>query len=106
MKHVPQRTCIVCREARPKRELVRIVRQPDGLVRVDESGKANGRGAYLCRRFQCWQQALAGKGSHHAVRLSAALKTVVSGHDVTELMEFAAALSMPADLDQTPGLPE
>ena len=97
MKHVPQRTCIVCREMRPKRELVRVVRQPDGVILVDESGKANGRGAYVCRRFQCWQQALAGKGSRRAARLAAALKADVSDEDAATLMEYAAALSMPKD---------
>jgi len=96
MKRVPQRTCIICRQIRPKRELVRVVRQPDGTVKIDEQGKANGRGAYLCQQSRCWQQALAGKGAHRAARLSAALKAKISDDDAAALMEYAAALSAPA----------
>lgn len=46
-KKVPMRTCIITREKLPKRELVRIVRTPDGQVIIDPTGKANGRGAYI-----------------------------------------------------------
>ena len=54
-KHVPQRTCVVCRSERGKRELVRIVRTPAGAVQVDPTGKVAGRGAYLCKARLCWQ---------------------------------------------------
>ena len=47
MKKIPERTCVVTREKYPKKELIRVVRTPDGLVVVDETGKQNGRGAYL-----------------------------------------------------------
>lgn len=57
-KHVPQRTCIVCREKFDKRRLTRIVRTPDEGVVVDLSGKRNGRGAYLCDQMSCWDSAL------------------------------------------------
>lgn len=57
-KHVPQRTCIVCRQVRPKRELIRVVRTPDGHVVLDPTGKKSGRGAYLCARRSCWEPAL------------------------------------------------
>ena len=53
-KHVPQRTCIVCREKFDKRRLTRIVRTPDEGVVVDFTGKRNGRGAYLCDQVSCW----------------------------------------------------
>ena len=52
-KKIPMRQCVGCREHRPKKELVRIVRSPEGVVSLDFSGKANGRGAYLCRRPLC-----------------------------------------------------
>lgn len=58
-RHVPQRTCIACREAKPKRELVRIVRTPSGAVRIDPTGKQSGRGAYLCQAPACWEAGLA-----------------------------------------------
>jgi predicted RNA-binding protein YlxR (DUF448 family) len=57
-RHVPERTCIACRQARPKRELIRIVRTPAGHVELDPTGKKSGRGAYLCARRSCWEPAL------------------------------------------------
>ena len=52
-KKIPERMCAVCRTLKPKRELLRVVRNKDGAVFVDESGKQNGRGAYLCRSKTC-----------------------------------------------------
>jgi hypothetical protein len=57
-KKIPIRQCIGCRERRPKRELVRIVRSPEGVVSLDRSGKANGRGAYLCHDTACLRRAV------------------------------------------------
>ncbi len=56
-KKIPMRQCLACREHRPKKELVRIVRSPEGVVSLDFDGRANGRGAYLCRDVQCLQRA-------------------------------------------------
>ena len=50
---VPTRTCVACRTARPKAELVRIVRMPDGSIVADETGRLAGRGAYVCRTAAC-----------------------------------------------------
>ncbi len=58
MKHIPQRTCIVCRAQKDKGELVRIVRRPNGEIAVDRDGKAAGRGAYVCRSGDCMEQAI------------------------------------------------
>ena len=69
-KHVPLRTCVACREIRPKREMIRVVRPPEGAVTVDERGKAAGRGAYLCRRRACWALALRKGRLEHALRTS------------------------------------
>jgi predicted RNA-binding protein YlxR (DUF448 family) len=57
-RHVPQRTCIACKQVRPKRELIRIVRTPEGHIELDPTGKKSGRGAYLCARRSCWEPAL------------------------------------------------
>lgn len=57
MKRTKQRTCIECRKACQKGELIRIVRTPNGQVEYDPSGKANGRGAYLCS-LACLEKAL------------------------------------------------
>ncbi|HEX3427818.1 MAG TPA: YlxR family protein [Candidatus Limnocylindrales bacterium] len=53
-RRVPTRSCIACRTARPKRDLVRVVRTPGGEMKIDETGRVAGRGAYLCRDAGCW----------------------------------------------------
>lgn len=83
-KHVPQRTCVGCREVNPKRALVRIVRTPQG-VQVDSTGKMNGRGAYLHDRRSCWERSLKGALAH-------ALKTELTMQDRELLSEFMASL--------------
>ena len=55
-REVPTRTCVACRNARPKRELTRIVRAPDGHVALDPTGRQAGRGAYLCADADCRQR--------------------------------------------------
>ena len=57
-KKIPIRQCLGCREHKPKRELVRVVRSPEGKIFPDFSGKANGRGAYLCRDAACLRSAV------------------------------------------------
>lgn len=56
-RKIPLRKCIVTKEMRPKEELVRIVRNKEGIVSVDPSGKANGRGAYLSKNLDVIDQA-------------------------------------------------
>jgi predicted RNA-binding protein YlxR (DUF448 family) len=53
----------------PKRQLVRLVRKPEGVVEIDPTGKAAGRGAYLHDRAACWEQALRSKALDHALKL-------------------------------------
>lgn len=69
-KHVPLRTCVACRQKDAKREYVRIVRAPDTTVSVDPTGKANGRGAYLCARRTCWEHALETGALNRALKVS------------------------------------
>ena len=57
-KKIPLRQCLGCREMKPKRELVRVVRSPEGAVSLDLKGKAPGRGAYVCRNPECLRKAL------------------------------------------------
>jgi predicted RNA-binding protein YlxR (DUF448 family) len=57
-RHVPQRTCVACRQTSAKRQLVRVVRGVDGSVAIDPTGKRSGRGAYVCDTAECWQAAL------------------------------------------------
>jgi predicted RNA-binding protein YlxR (DUF448 family) len=57
-RHVPQRTCVVCRRQVDKRRLTRVVRTPDSGVLIDPTGKRNGRGAYLCDQPACWDKVI------------------------------------------------
>ncbi len=57
-KHLPQRTCIACRQIKEKKALIRLVRADNEAVEVDISGKKPGRGAYLCHNKACWETAL------------------------------------------------
>lgn len=56
-KKIPMRQCAGCREMKPKKDLVRVVRAPDGAISLDFRGKAPGRGAYVCPSVQCLKQA-------------------------------------------------
>lgn len=67
-RRIPQRTCIACRRLASKRELVRLVCTSGGSVEVDNSGRMAGRGAYLCRRRECWEVGLRGGRLEHALR--------------------------------------
>ena len=82
-KHVPLRSCVVCRNKRPKRQLIRIVRTTGGMVQVDVSGKTNGRGAYLCSEPACWV------GGVTRGKLSQALKTEIKESTRERLITFA-----------------
>ena len=57
-KKIPIRQCLGCREPKAKKELVRVVRSPEGVVTIDFKGKAPGRGAYVCPNAQCLRKAL------------------------------------------------
>ncbi len=85
-KHVPMRSCISCRETKPKRELLRVVRTPDGHVLIDATGKKSGRGAYLCARLSCWENAMKQK------RLEKEFELTLSEEDRAGLDAFIATL--------------
>ncbi len=57
-RKIPMRMCVGCREMKEKRELIRIVRSPEGEVSLDPTGKKSGRGAYVCRRGECLRRAI------------------------------------------------
>jgi predicted RNA-binding protein YlxR (DUF448 family) len=67
VRHVPQRQCVACRQMRPKRELIRVVRTPGGELRVDATGKVSGRGAYVCPAPACVETALRERRVEHAL---------------------------------------
>jgi len=84
IKHVPQRTCVGCREILPKRTLTRIVRTADG-IKIDPTGKLAGRGAYLHNKRSCWERGLKGSLAH-------ALKADITGEESEMLQSFLASL--------------
>jgi predicted RNA-binding protein YlxR (DUF448 family) len=82
-RHIPQRTCIACRQTHAKRELVRLVSVPDGEVEIDATGKKSGRGAYLCAAQDCWESALA------TGKLEFALKTKIKSENREKLVNYS-----------------
>ena len=84
-KHIPQRTCIVCREKSDRRALTRIVRTANQGVVADPRGRLSGRGAYLCSRSTCWERALSSN------LLDRALKTKVSPSEKKALAAYQPA---------------
>lgn len=83
-KHIPQRTCVGCREVGDKLGLIRVVRTPDGVF-PDDTGKAPGRGAYMHANQECWQRGLGGG-------LAKALRVELSELDRQRLQAFARDL--------------
>jgi predicted RNA-binding protein YlxR (DUF448 family) len=96
-KHIPQRTCIACKQMRPKRELIRVVRTPAGHIELDPTSKKSGRGAYVCARRSCWDIALKkGKLEHEfEMALSAEDRAALEAY-YDSLPPEAAAPTAPA----------
>jgi len=83
VRHVPQRTCVACRRTGDQRTFVRLIRSTEGIVEVDERGKAPGRGAYLCQAAACWERGA--KGS-----LANALRANINGTNRDALLAYGA----------------
>jgi len=86
-KHLPQRTCIACRQINEKHSLIRLVLTGNGIAEVDMSGKKPGRGAYLCPKKVCWEMAL------RRNRLEYALRTKLSDDNRQILIAYSQNLS-------------
>ncbi len=80
-KKIPQRTCMACQAKKDKRELVRIVRSPEGEISVDVTGKKPGRGAYICPNLECLNKVIKSK------RLERSLETTISQEIYESLKE-------------------
>ena len=90
-KKIPMRMCVGCREMKEKRELIRIVRTPEGEAVLDPTGKKSGRGAYVCRRAECLQRAIRQKQLERqlAITLTQEITEALSG----EMEKLSAARS-------------
>ena len=86
-RKVPMRTCVGCRTVRPKKELIRVVRDPQGELHVDGTGKRSGRGAYICPSMECLRAAVKGK------RLERALERPIPAEVLAALEAELGALS-------------
>jgi len=69
-KKVPQRQCMGCRERKAKRDMIRVVRSPEGNVSLDFGGKMNGRGAYICPDPECLKRALKSKALDRSLEVT------------------------------------
>jgi predicted RNA-binding protein YlxR (DUF448 family) len=90
---VPQRTCVGCRQVLAKRTLIRLVRTGEG-ARVDPTGKASGRGAYLHNQRSCWERGIRGALAH-------ALKIELTDQDREYLRTFMATLPVEDGMEGT-----
>ncbi|HHW08044.1 MAG TPA: YlxR family protein [Clostridia bacterium] len=88
VKKIPMRMCVGCRERKEKRQLVRIVRTPEGTVLVDPTGKKSGRGAYICPDVTCLEKVIKNKG------LERALEVTIEPHVVEELRQQLGQVSL------------
>lgn len=68
-RKIPLRMCLGCQEMKPKKELIRVVRTPEGTVELDVTGKRNGRGAYICQQVDCFKAAVKGKRFQKALEI-------------------------------------
>lgn len=69
-KKVPQRQCIGCGEMTHTRDLIRVLKTPDGQITIDATGRKNGRGAYLCPSMDCFKKAVKGKGLERSFKMA------------------------------------
>ena len=65
----PQRTCIACKSIKGKRELIRIVRNKEGIIELDMTGRKNGRGAYICKDVKCFENLKKSRGLDRSFKL-------------------------------------
>ncbi len=81
VKKIPQRMCLGCQERKNKKELIRIVRTPEGEIVIDPTGKKNGRGAYICPDLNCLEATIKSK------RLEKSLEVEISDEVYQSLRE-------------------
>ncbi len=82
MKNLPQRSCVICRTQKNKNELLRIVRNKENIIKIDEKGKESGRGAYICYNMNCLEKAKKTK------KLEKSLETKIDENIYLEIEEI------------------
>ena len=81
-KPVPQRTCVACRQTKDEKDLIRVVRTPGGEIEIDETGKKDGRGAYICPTLECMNKVMKGNQLEHT------LKSSITGENREKLVRY------------------
>lgn len=84
-KKIPLRQCVGCREMKPKKELIRVIKDPEDQVHIDLTGKQNGRGAYICNNADCLGKAIKNKGLERTLKIS--IPSEIYQHLEKELMD-------------------
>lgn len=69
-RKIPLRQCIGCGESKNKKEMIRVLKTPEGEFTIDATGRKNGRGAYLCRSMECFEKAVKGKGLERSFKMA------------------------------------
>lgn len=94
-KHVPKRMCAICRETNEKRTLTRVVRTSESSFEIDPTGRAHGRGTYICDKPSCWETAAS------TPILARALRATPNQESIDKLREFAAGLNLESGANNT-----
>ena len=68
-KKIPERKCLGCNEMKPKKELIRVIKTPEGQILIDKTGRQNGRGAYICNSIECYHAARKNKGLERSLKV-------------------------------------
>lgn len=89
-KKVPMRMCVGCREMKPKKELLRVVRSPEGAVSIDVTGRKPGRGAYVCHSADCLKKAIKQRQLERAFECALGEETLESLMRELETLEAKA----------------
>ena len=92
-KKIPMRMCVGCREMKEKRELIRVVRTPEGEVALDATGKRSGRGAYVCRQADCLKRSIKQKQLERQLEIT--LTPEITDALTAEMERLSAAGSEP-----------
>ena len=86
-KKIPMRQCLGCREMKPKKELIRAVRSPDGVIALDFKGKNPGRGAYVCKNADCLKKAIKSKALDRALEAAIPEEVLTALHAQMEVSD-------------------
>ena len=70
VKKIPQRLCIGCGEMKNKKEMIRVLKTAEDGIVIDETGRKNGRGAYICPSMDCFRKAVKGKGLERSLKMA------------------------------------